>query len=233
MVYPSTGLLYRLKAQVTMVRNGGTKIIIRDNNGRNTLCLGKSQDKWLAQPLLWLILFDNLKRALILNFPFPQKQPQQNRYSHIVCTSMASSSASLPKIQNVGNSQSQEVSPIARSTPHCQQHVTKQMQLFYTRLFKRNPIGTSEEGCPLTRVELDARQETHHLFVTTSTQKQLTLLNLDQECHKLPTAPMNIRAKAFPWKIEEFCKTIIPTQFYKLFEFYWMLCSFVAQSMQQ
>ena len=44
---------------------------------------------------------------------------------------------------------------------------------------------------------------------------------------------MNLRVEAFPWKLEDFSKSTIPTQLCKLVEFYWLVHSFVAQGIQQ
>ena len=144
---------------------------------------------------------------------------------------MASPPPSLPKSKKHEVFPSQEASPSVSPTSFPLPQPTQQIQSVYSRCFKRQPMGTSEEGRPFTRAELAARQAVHHFFATTYSQQQHTLLELDQEFRKIPTPPMNIQVKAFPWKLEDLSKTTIPIQFCKLIKFYWMLHSFVAQSM--
>lgn len=105
-MYPNTGLLHRLKAHNIIVENGGIKVEMSDNNGSNTPCPTNSRDKGWAQPLPWLILSHNHRGTIILNLPLPWKHPWPKSYPHFMCTSMASPSPSLPKLEKWGNSPS-------------------------------------------------------------------------------------------------------------------------------
>lgn len=96
----------------------------------------------------------------------------------------------------------------------------------------KQKMPSTDASRPLSRAELAARHIAQHFYSTTTPQQHLALRSIDHRCHNNPTPPTSIQSESFPWLPTDLMKATVPTQYCKLVEFYQMICSFVAQSMQ-
>lgn len=231
-VNPHTCFSRRLTTISIMEESGSIKEGTNRSNWSNMPRLGKIHDKRSIHLFPQSIVCISIRRVQNSYFPPPRKRLWLRRFPPTVQTLMVSPPPLYPKMECWEKSPLKQVSPTVSLSPQPYYHSPQQAQTINTTCFRRKPIGTSEEGRPFTRGELVARQVVHHFFSYMSHQQRHALFTLDQECQENPTLSMNLHAEAFPWKPEDFLKTTIPTQFYKLVKFYWMLQSFVDQGIK-
>lgn len=175
----------------------------------------------------------SVHRAHTFHLPPSQGLIWISRHLLTVREVMEASPPLYPKLECWGKSSPQDNSPITRFTPQPHQHTSQQVRNASSTHFCCKSIGASVEGRPFTRDELATRHVAHHFFTSMPLQQQEVLLTLDQKVKAHPPSSMNLWEESFPWKLEEFSRTTIATQFYKLVELYWTLRSFMAQGMKQ